>query len=258
MLPGKTDKQPTTNISPRTDLTAGVGDPSELLAAAEALARELRSKRFPEAALKEAADGRAPASPEGGSLPGERAVDVAFEIASYVALQGRGWLGLDHKAASEATRDSSEPVKSAVKAGNYLLGPSPLMLVNDLTKLAGDAVKGINAKRLKRCVTRVAAAIEALPSSTPPDSDGMSVRPPASDGPTLPTVSRTPAGVPQPVTVPRLRGRSTGRKRGTPPTGRRSVSEPGQLPPALPRAPRPPSSDRNPRPPSSPGLPGGL
>ncbi|MEV6504265.1 hypothetical protein [Streptomyces prunicolor] len=150
---------------------------SELLSAAEKLARELRSQCFSKPVLAEAVGEAVPAVPEPYVPSGERAVDVVFEIASYMALQDADAEALEFKAVTVATDDSSKGLKAVVKTANYLLGASALTIINDLAKLAGEAVKGINAKRLKESVTRVDAALQALSTTQTDIPDGKSALP---------------------------------------------------------------------------------
>ncbi|MGW3037460.1 hypothetical protein ACWDCB_40475 [Streptomyces sp. NPDC001178] len=221
---------------------AYAGDPSDLLAAADELAKQLRCRSFSEEVLRAAADAPVgnssaspgktiPAPPEETDLPGEKAVEIAFEIASYMALRDAGPESWGRKAATVATSDGSTEVKAVVKTVNYLLGPSALTVINDLTKLAGDAVKNINAERLKQSVTRVDTALQVLsaPARAIPDRN---------------SAHQTPSGAPASPSATRL----------APPSVPQSVSPPSAH--RLPDTPKSPSSVRKHRPPSSPGTPG--
>jgi hypothetical protein len=132
---------------------------SQLLEEAETLTRELRSQNFSAATVQKAFG----AAPQGSEThPGEKAVSLAFEIASYVSLRDAEAYG--RKAATLATSSSSKEIRATVSIGQYLLGPSPLMMANDVTKIAGDAMANINAARLEQCVSRVFAAVETVRS----------------------------------------------------------------------------------------------
>ncbi|XUL90483.1 hypothetical protein ACQ86D_30835 [Streptomyces galilaeus] len=103
----------------------------------------------------------------------EKAVALGFEIASYVTLPDAGAVG--RKGASLATLHSSEGIRAAVKIGQYLLGPSPLTVANDLTTMLGDAVRNINADNLKKRVDRVFEAVRTVRSlESYPEGRGIS------------------------------------------------------------------------------------
>jgi hypothetical protein len=96
---------------------------------------------------------------EAEEVRSEKAVSLAFEIASYVSLQDAGPEAWGRKGATVATLGSSDEIRAAVKVGQYLLGPSPLTLANDLTKMLAEATRNINANRLKERVDRVFEAV---------------------------------------------------------------------------------------------------
>ncbi|MEU9287398.1 hypothetical protein AB0D57_22420 [Streptomyces sp. NPDC048275] len=163
-----------------------------LLRQGKELAKSLRSKEWTDSALQEAVGVIEPVLAEEDIPRGERAVALTFEIASYAALDYADAEAVTRKAVSEATRHSSDDVKGLVKTGQYILGPSALMIVNDLTALAGDAVRNINAEALKRCVARMDGALNACPSLTPPFPDA-------------PSAAVGPPGIPRPPSLPGAR-----------------------------------------------------
>ncbi|MEV6726849.1 hypothetical protein AB0M94_38755 [Streptomyces xanthochromogenes] len=234
-------EQPGTRPEPVTAVqVAYTGDPSDLLAAAQDLSTQLRCRSFSEEVLVKAAAGRSAKNSHAGSgksisappkKAGEKAVDLAFEIASYMALRDTGPESWGRKAATVATSGRSEGVKAVVKTVNYLLGPSALTVINDLTKLAGDAVKNINAESLRQSVARVDTELQVLCETAKAISHERSLHQPPSGAPASPSAARSAC-----------------------PIGRQSVSPPSEH-----RVPDPPSSrssDRKHRPPSSPGAPG--
>ncbi|MFD8300758.1 hypothetical protein ACFV29_00165 [Streptomyces sp. NPDC059690] len=143
---------------------------ANLLEEAETLLRELRSRYFSPDTLREVFGAAPPPGEEGVAHSGEKAVTLGFEIASYLTL--RDAEGVARKGLSVAARHSGKEIEAAVKVGQYLMGPSPLTLANDVTKVVGDAVAGINRRRLQNCVNRVSEAIgrvEALEPSLAPE-----------------------------------------------------------------------------------------
>jgi hypothetical protein len=139
---------------------------SQLLVELNTLRVELRSQRFSAATLRTVFGTPPRPGSEREPLPGEKAVSLGFEIGSWLSLLNADVEAWGCKAVSEATRNSSEGFKAAVKVGQYLLGPSLLTPADDFTKIVGEAVEGINKQRLERCVDRVRTAVEALPSPT--------------------------------------------------------------------------------------------
>lgn len=129
----------------RTTYRAAYGN---LLDEAEALMKELRAHHFPQATLREVFTSAAPSGEE-------RAVSLGFEAASYL------W-GED---AEGTARHSGKAIEAAVKVGQYLMGPSPLTLANDITKVVGEAVRNINKKRLRDRVNRVFEAAANVKAS---------------------------------------------------------------------------------------------
>jgi len=120
---------------------------------------ELRAHSFTAATLQEVFGGELL---EPCALWGEKAVSLAFDIASYISLQDADAEAWGRRAATEATRDSGEGIKAAVKIGQYLLGPSPLTLANDISKMAGEALENINKARLLHRVAELTQALKAL------------------------------------------------------------------------------------------------
>ncbi|MFC8514206.1 hypothetical protein [Streptomyces sp. NPDC057257] len=167
---------------------------STLVKELKSLNVELRSQNFPAAARQRVFAGAFRPGEATESHPGERAVSLGFEIASLLSLRDAGAEAWASKALSEATRDSSREIKAAVKVTQYLLGPSLLTIANDLTRILGEAVAGINALRLQECVKNVSQAaselrahpappgdLPTLPSSVSPPSPHPLPEPPSSD-----------------------------------------------------------------------------
>ncbi|MFI8229735.1 hypothetical protein ACIGDI_12945 [Streptomyces sp. NPDC085900] len=143
---------------------------SNLLDEAETLMKELRSQYFSPDTLRAVFGARPSPGDEGAVHSGEKAVALGFEIASYLTL--RDSEGVARKGLSVAARHAGKEIQAAVKVGQYLMGPSPLTLANDVTEVVGEAVAGINKRRLQRCVVRVSEAIgsvEALEASRTPE-----------------------------------------------------------------------------------------
>ncbi|TQJ89414.1 hypothetical protein [Streptomyces sp. SLBN-31] len=100
-----------------------------LLDEAEALVRDLRAHHFPPGTLR-----------EGVAAAGEeKAVALGLEAASYISLPD----------ARRAARHGGKGIEAAIKVGQYLLGPAPLTLANDVTEVVGDAVRNIGEERLR-------------------------------------------------------------------------------------------------------------
>ncbi|WP_406455709.1 hypothetical protein OH768_20695 [Streptomyces sp. NBC_01622] len=143
-----------------------------LLTEVHALTVELRSQHFAPETLQEVFSGPPGQSetPPGASRvhAGEKAVALAFEVASYVSLREAGPEAWARKGASVTARGSGKDIEAAVKIAQYLLGPSPVSMANDVTKMLGEAVANINKQRLQRCAAEVARAVAAYESSLKP------------------------------------------------------------------------------------------
>ncbi|MHC3468357.1 hypothetical protein ACYF6T_06560 [Streptomyces sp. 7R007] len=193
------DKQSTDRPPPtEADRIAYRNARGDLLDAAEQLMKELRAHHFRDDALQRALCG-VPGPDEGEVSPVEKAVTLGFEIASYVSLRGADAEAWARKGLSEAARGSE--FEAAVKVGQYLMGPSPLTLANDVTSVVGEAVRGINEQRLQRCVTRVSEAIEKVSTVEHPDAQ-KSVSPLKGRRPLFAPLAEPPANLLPPPEPP--------------------------------------------------------
>ncbi|MGW3101123.1 hypothetical protein [Streptomyces sp. NPDC001100] len=155
---------------PDGEIVASATDPAaydeargRLLEEAEGLVKDLRRRYYSKKTIRKAFGGETQESTVHRS---EKAFALGFEIASYVTLRDAEAVG--RKGASLATLHSSKEIRAAVKIGQYLLGPSPLTVANDLTTMLGDAVRNINADNLKKRVDRVFEAVRAVRSLESP------------------------------------------------------------------------------------------
>jgi len=185
------------DMSPRR--TAGQdGFRNSLLQQVRTLTTELRSQKFAPETLQKVFSGPPGYAgedevPPGRSTarPGEKAVALAFEIASYVSLRDAGPEPWAHKGASVAAHSSGKDIEAAVKVAQYLLWPSPVTMANDVTKMLGDAVANINEQRLRRCVDEVARAVAAYDSSPRTEDASSLEKPLESPSAHAPTSART-------------------------------------------------------------------
>ncbi|MGW3141230.1 hypothetical protein [Streptomyces sp. NPDC001139] len=173
----------------------------DLLDAAEKLTGELRAHHFPDATVRQAFFG----TPEDGQVSAnEKAVALGFEIASYISL--RDFEGVARKGLSVAARDTE--LEAAVKVGQYLMGPSPLTLVNDVTKVIGEAVAGINEQQLQRCVRRVSEAVSRIEALEHPGAQAIAS--PLKERPSVTPVIESPRRMPPPHPPSRRHPRNEG------------------------------------------------
>ncbi|MFF4904337.1 hypothetical protein ACFY2T_05715 [Streptomyces sp. NPDC001260] len=135
-----------------------------LLDEAEALMSELRAHRSPSDARREVFGAASPAGEE-------KAVALGFEAASHIFLRD-----------SEGTvRHRGKEIEAAIKVGQYLLGPSPLTLANDVTEVVEDAVRTIDGEKL-----RALLQVPSLTAATSTTARPPVPSPPPGWGPTEP------------------------------------------------------------------------
>lgn len=179
---------------------------ANLLEEAETLLRELRSQHFSPGTLREVFGARTSPSEEGAVHSGEKAVALGFEIASYLTL--RDSEGVARKGLSVAARHSGKEIEAAVKVGQYLMGPSPLTLANDVTKVVGEAVAGMNKQRLQRCVLRVSEAVRRIEALEHPGAQAIAS--PLKERPSVTPVIESPRRMPPPQPPSRRHPRNEG------------------------------------------------
>ncbi|MBK6018697.1 hypothetical protein [Streptomyces sp. MBT53] len=138
----------------------------QLARVAREVANDLLSKEFTDATLREAAGGVNPCGAKDGVLPGERMTAFALDVASYATLETSNPEAVGRKGVTVATRNCDKRTKMAVSVWQYALGPSPLKLFDDTTKILGEAVRGSNAKKLKANMARLADLTMGSPRRT--------------------------------------------------------------------------------------------
>jgi hypothetical protein len=138
----------------------------QLAPVAREVANDLLAKEFTDASLREAAGGVNPDSSEHGVLPGERMIAFTLDVVSYATLNTSNPGAVGRKGITEATRNGDDRTKMAVSVCQYALGPSPLKLFDDTTKMLGEAVRGSNAKKLKANMARLADLVMDSPRRT--------------------------------------------------------------------------------------------
>ncbi|WP_327318145.1 hypothetical protein [Streptomyces sp. NBC_01235] len=91
---------------------------------------------------------------------GERGAADGFDALGKLVLptaSAEGW------AAELTTRaaEGNETLERAVKLGKYFLHPTPLLILDDLTKIVGQAVHSLNVEKLLTCVNDLGATLES-------------------------------------------------------------------------------------------------
>lgn len=93
---------------------------------------------------------------------GERGAADGFDALGKLVLptaSPEGWAG---ELAARAA-EGNEYLERAVKLGKYLLHPTPLLILDDLTKIVGQAVHSLNVRKLTACVNDLGACLAPRP-----------------------------------------------------------------------------------------------
>ncbi|MFI1507331.1 hypothetical protein [Streptomyces sp. NPDC020597] len=89
---------------------------------------------------------------------GERGAADGFDALGKLVLptaSPEGWAG---ELAARAA-EGNEYLERAVKLGKYLLHPTPLLILDDLTEIVGQAVHSLNVRKLTGCVNDLGACL---------------------------------------------------------------------------------------------------
>jgi hypothetical protein len=103
---------------------------------------------------------------------GERGAAESFDALGKLILPHASPAGWASELVTEAAKGNAK-LEAAVKFGKYLLHPTPLLVLNDLTQIAGQAVHSLNIKRLNACVSDLCSLMKEGPLAELPGLGGL-------------------------------------------------------------------------------------